>query len=159
MCFVLYVGTNDPLPRKKWQQDAPDLSVESLTERDAPIKAHFQSPEVRYIGSTSGCGCDFPHAMLQNGGWPEIAYLEHLERDEQRVANDKRNREALVALLRESREKAVELYGIWDGEFVEAPKSQESIAAEAILDSAFLFKERGFYKVAVQLRNESRESG
>ena len=97
--------------------------------------------------------------MLQNGGWPEIAYLEHLERDEQRVANDKRNREALVALLRESREKAVELYGIWDGEFVEAPKSQESIAAEAILDSAFLFKERGFYKVAVRLRNESRESG
>src|SRR6267154_4922812 len=122
MCFVLYAGTSSPLPRKRWQQDAPGLSVESLTERDVPVKAHFSTPEVQYIGSTSGCGCDFPHATLQNGGWPEIGYVEHLEQDAERVAIDTRNREALVDLLRDSGDRVVELYGIWDGDFVEPPK-------------------------------------
>jgi hypothetical protein len=158
VCFVLYAGTSNPLPRTKWQKDALGLSVESLTERDAPIKAHFRSPEVQYIGSTSRCGCDFPHATLQNGEWPEIEYLEHLERDAERVAINKGNREALVDLLRESGDDVVELYGVWDGDFVEAPKVQESIAAETILDSGFLFKERGFYRVAVERTNEARKS-
>jgi hypothetical protein len=159
MCFVLYAGTRNPLPRKEWQKDAPSLSIEPLTERDAPIKAHFSSPEVQYIGSTSGCGCDFPHATLQNGQWPEIGYLEHLEQDVERAASDKRNREAIVDLLRESGDEMVELYGIWDGDFVEAPEVQESIAAETILDSAFLFKERGFYRVTVERVNEAKKSG
>jgi hypothetical protein len=158
VCFVLYAGRSNPLPRKKWQKDAPGLGVESLTERDAPIKAHFRSPEVQYIGSTSGCGCDFPHATLQNGGWPEIEYSEYGEQDSERVAINKGNREALVDLLRQSGDNVVELYGVWDGDFVEAPKVQESIAAETILDSGFLFKERGFYRVAVEGANEARKS-
>jgi len=153
VCFVLYAGTSNPLPRKKWQKDALGLSVESVTERDAPVKAHFGSPEVQYIGSTSRCGCDFPHATLQNGEWPEIEYLEYVEQDSERVAINKGNREALVDLLRESGDSMVELYGIWDGDFVEAPKVQESIVAETILDSGFLFKERGFYRVAVEREN------
>jgi hypothetical protein len=158
VCFVLYAGTSNPLPRKKWQKEAPGLGVGSLTERDAPIKAHFGSPEVQYIGSTSRCGCDFPHATLRNGEWPEIGYLEHFEQDAERVAINKGNREALVDMLRESGDKVVELYGIWDGDFVEAPKVQENIAAETILDSGFLFKERGFYRVAVKRANEARKS-
>jgi len=65
-------------------------------------------------------------------------------RTQNAFAINKGNREALVDLLRESGDKVVELYGIWDGDFVEAPKVQENIAAETILDSGFLFKERGF---------------
>jgi hypothetical protein len=84
--------------------------------------------------------------------------LEHLEQDAERVAINKSNREALVDLLRESGDEVVELYGVWDGDFVEAPKVQESIAAETILDSGFLFKERGFYRVAVERTNEARKS-
>jgi len=61
-------------------------------------------------------------------------------------------------LLRESGDKVVELYGIWDGDFVEAPKVQENIAAETILDSGFLFKERGFYRVAVERANGATKS-
>lgn len=94
---------------------------------------------MQYIGSTSRCGCDFPHATLQNGEWPEIEYLEYVEQDAERVAINKGNREALVELLRESGDNVVELYGIWDGDFVEAPKVQENIAAETILDSGFIF--------------------
>lgn len=40
---------------------------------------------------------------------------------------------------------------------MEAPRVQENIAAETILDSGFLFKERGFYRVAVERANEPRK--
>jgi|SRR5579864_2676328 len=135
-------------------QRNPSLSVESLTDRDAPVKVHFSNPEVQYIGSTSGCGCDFPHAMFQNFAWPELEYVEHLDQEQSVLL-----RQALVTLLRASGEKIVELYGIWDGDFDEPPETLESIAAEAILDPAFHFKERGFYKVAIDYVKESKQSG
>jgi len=57
----------------------------SVQPRRSQSKAHFRSPEVQYIVSTSGCGCDFPHATLQNGEWPEIEYLECVEQDAKSV--------------------------------------------------------------------------
>ena len=148
MCFVLYAGTTKPLSRRAWRKDAPDLSVQSLTDRDEAIRKHFSNPEVQYIGSTSGCGCDFPHVTLHKGEWP---FFEELERkDPERNASDRRNREALVGLLRESGEQAVEFYGVWDGDFIEAPKALEDVSLERLLDSDFRFKEQGFYRVSLK---------
>ena len=134
------------------------MSVESLTDWDSPVKVHFSSPEVQYIGSTSSCGCDFPHAMFQNFGWPEIEFQEYVEREPERTSTGKYNKEALVDLLRVSGDRVVELYGIWDGDFAEPPEVQESIAAETILDPTFRFKERGFYKVSFESVNELKSS-
>jgi hypothetical protein len=148
MCFVLYAGTTSPFSRRVFQKDAPDLIVESLSERDAAIREHFGNPEVQYIGSTSGCGCDFPNVSLHKGAWP---FFEELEpKDPERIASDRRNREALVGLLRESGEQAVELYGVWDGDFMEAPKAREDVSLERLLDSDFRFKEQGFYRVRLK---------
>jgi len=150
MCFVLYAGTTIALPRKMFDKDAPNLSVESLTERDAPIKRHFSNPEVQYIGSTSGCGCDFPHVILQNGEWPTIEETEKDELDIARDISDRRNKEALVALLQTTGDKTVELYGVWDGGnevFDKPPQAQEEISVQRLLESEFRFKEQGFYKL------------
>lgn len=150
MCFVLYAGTTNPLPRRNFDKDAPDLCVESLTERDAGIKRHFSCPEVQYVGSTSGCGCDFPHAMFQSGGWPEIEYQGADETDEPDTArrtSDERNCEALVALLRTTGDEVIELYGVWDGDFAKVPQARESISVDTLLEPGFRFKEQGFYKV------------
>jgi hypothetical protein len=149
MCFVLYAGTTKPLPLKKWNKDAPSLSVESLPDRATAIKSYFSNPVIQYVGSTSGCGCDFPHASFQNGGWPEIEYeaMRLGEKSPDEVASDQVNRKALVELLRNTNEQVVELYGLWDGDFSEAPQARETIAVVQILDAAFRFKERGFYKV------------
>ena len=146
MCFVLYAGTINPLARKEWLKEAPDLSVESLTEQNAPIKAHFSKPEVQYIGSTSGCGCDFPHVILSGEEWP--TYFLGLEDDVTKLASDRFNREALVDLLKKTNERTVELYGVWDGNFAE-PKARESISLDRILASDFWFKEQGFYTVTI----------
>jgi hypothetical protein len=152
MCFVLYAGTTKPIPRKEWQKETSDLAVESLKEREGPIRAHFSNPEVQYIGSTSGCGCDFPHVTFQNGEWP--TYFLDLEKDANKLASDRLNREALVDLLQKSGETTVELYGIWDGDgnFAERPKAREVISLQRILDSNFYFKEQGLY--TVRIKNE-----
>lgn len=152
MCFVLYAGTTDPLPRRRFDKDAPDLSVESLTERDAGIKRHFSSPAVQYVGSTSGCGCDFPHAIFQSGGWPEIEFNRDAEKDELEIAKDASNRQncaALVALLQTTGDKVVELYGVWDGDFAKVPQARENISVERLLEPGFCLKEQGFYKVCL----------
>lgn len=145
MCFVLYAGTSKAMQRKEWRKDAPDLSVKTLAEREGPITAHFGKPEVQYIGSTSDCGCDFPHVMFQNGDWP---WWED-EDDGQRKATEQRNREGLVTLLRHTGESSVELYGVWDGnfDFRTPPAAHEEILVETILDPIFRFKEGGFYTV------------
>jgi hypothetical protein len=144
---MLYAGTTKPLPPRKWQEEAPNVHVELLADREAPLKAHFTRPEVQCIGSTSGCGCDFPHAILQNGEWP--TYFLECETDAEALANARFNRQRLVELLRESGEKTIELYGIWDGDFTESPKAQENINVQRILDSDFFFKEQGFYTVSI----------
>ena len=144
MCFVLYAGTAKPLPRRKWVKDAPDVAVEPLTERESPIRAHFTLPEVQYIGSTSGCGCDFSYVMLQNGEWPVS------EDDQEDAESHLQNRQALVSLLRAAKEKIVELYGIWDGDFAVPPQSREDIPLRKLLDLDFHFKEQGFYRVTLE---------
>ncbi|MGH9569167.1 MAG: hypothetical protein ACRD4F_05990 [Candidatus Angelobacter sp.] len=130
MCFVLYAGTIKPLTRSAFNPEAPSVWVTALTEHDAAVQ----------------CGCDCPHAILQNGGWPEIDVATALERD----PNEKLSREALAALLGSSGESAIELYGLWDGDFSETPKAREMIPLSRVLDVDFLFKEQGFYTVNVR---------
>jgi hypothetical protein len=151
MCFVFYAGTFSALPRAAWNKEAPDLSVESLTERDAAIRQYFSNPEVQYIGSTSGCGCDFPNVMLQNGEWPTVE-TEEAEKDGFDKASDisdQHNRDLLVSLLRANGNKTVELYGFWlDGnEATKSPQAFENISLDKILESNFLFKEQVLYRV------------
>jgi hypothetical protein len=108
----------------------------------------FQQSRGTYLSSTSRCGCDFPNVALQGLAWPFFEALE--PKDSERKANDRHNREALVDLLRESGEQTVELYGLWDGDFMEAPKAREDVPLEHLLDSSFRFKEQGFYRVRVR---------
>jgi len=145
MCFQLYAGTITPIPRRDFNKDAPALSVVSLAKEEEPIRARFTKPEVQYIGSTSSCGCDFPHLIFQNGGWP----AEPLElKDPEGIASHQRNREALVTVLRETGEQAIELYGIWNGNFSE-PKIREDISLQDLLHPEFCFKEQGFCTVTL----------
>ena len=76
------------MPRKEWRNDVPELSVKALSERESPISTHFSKPEVQCIGSTSDCGCDFPHVMFQNGEWPWFKDEKQNELDRQREATE-----------------------------------------------------------------------
>jgi len=131
--------------------DDPKVYVKSLSERDAPITTHFSLPEVQCIGSTSGCGCDFPNVALLNGVW-ETGLVADVVGDQGWKATMQLNCEALAALLRDSGEKIVELYGIWlsrGGELEELPKRRERIPVSEITNPRFCFKERCLYQVTI----------
>jgi hypothetical protein len=155
MCFVLFAGTVNTLPRVAFNNEAPGLSVESLTERDAAVRQHFSNPEVQYVGSTCGCGCDFPNVLLQNGSWPTLD-SEETEKDEFEVAADIRHRhncKLLVSLLRANGDETVELYGFWHGDdtdIANPPHALEDISLDRILDSDFRFKEQVLYRIHAQ---------
>ena len=149
MCFVLYAGTSKPMPQKEWRNDAPDLSISALTERDRPIATHFSKPIVQYVGSTSGCGCDFPNVMYQNGEWP---WFDDGHHDPDQDARDRYNRQGLFDLLQATGEQTVELYGVWDGDFEIPPAVREEIPVIDILEPSFLLKEQGFYVVRLACR-------
>lgn len=141
MCFMLYAGTLRPIPRNQWNEGAPDIWVRPLLENESPVMAHFTLPEIQYIGSSSGCRCDFPHLMFQNGGWPSTA---EYERDEQYEQVCDSNRKAIHRLLRSLDENVVELYGIWAGDESEEPLAKERVFFDRILHPTFSLKERGF---------------
>lgn len=126
------------------------MCVKPLDEHDAAILTYFSSPEVQYIGSTSGCGCDFPHVTLARGEW--VGYPEVEVDDLEWEANERTNRELLMTLLRESDEKIIELYGIWrsgDGYLYKPVNVREEIPLTRIVEPTFRFKERGFYHVSL----------
>jgi hypothetical protein len=148
MCFMLFAGTNKPIPRTNWNKNARNIWIRSLVEDESQIAVHFNRPEVQFIGATSGCGCDFPWVMFQNGGWP---VAENNEKDGEQEVSELFNREALVGLLKMIDEESIELYGVWAGHYASEPQIRETIPVERILDSDFGLKERGFYEV--KLRN------
>ena len=155
MCFVLYAGTVNALPRIAWNKEAPNLSVEPLKDHDAAVIQYFSQPEVQYVGSTSGCGCDFPNVMLQDGEWPtfEIPEADKDAFDKEQDISGRHNRELLANLLRASGGKTVELYGFWIGDkddYKKSPQAVENISLLRMLESDFRFKEQVLYRVDVQ---------
>lgn len=147
MCFMLYAGTDRPLARRVWDKDEPaKLGVSPLDEKEEPVRRHFGKAEVQNVGSTVGCGCDFPSIMENNGEWPW--WDGCLEPDQ--VESEQFNRELLAKLLRASGEKRVELYGIWWGDFVDAPLRFEEVSLRDLLEASFRFKEGCFYRVDLE---------
>ena len=151
MCFVLYAGTDHEIPRKARDREHPGLCVESLRDWDIAIRRHFGKENVQYVGSTRGCGCDFPHAVFDNGQW--LVY--HDELDPEYDAKVCYNRQALVALLQSTGEAVVELYGAWEPDLVAEPRVRESISIADILDPSFHFREQGFYQVIIPDANNA----
>ena len=102
MCFQLYAGTVKPIPRAPWNKDAPSISVEDVRESEQSILAFFSSPYVQFIGSTCGCGCDFPSITEHRGEWP---WWDELEPEPEHQAVEQQNREHLAILLRSAGEE------------------------------------------------------
>jgi len=85
--------------------------------------------------------------LLTRGEW--VGYPDVVVDDPEWEVSERQNREALVALLRESGEKTVDLYGIWYGDFTTPANVREEIPFTRILEPDFRFKERGFYTVSL----------
>ncbi len=137
---MLYIGTTRPIARSEWKKDHPQIWVRSLVKEEEPIRAHFSLAEVQYVGSTAGCVCNFPHVMRQGGEWP-LSPDTDSEQDKHYLLN----RQALCDLLSTMKD-AVEIYGIWAGDYGNALICEE-VSFSCIANSDFFFKERASYRV------------
>jgi hypothetical protein len=108
------------------------------------VRIHFSKPIVQYVGSTSGCGCDFPHWILYNGEVPDNP-AEFI--DPEQSATHEQNRQALVKLLEGRARGSAEVYGVWADNYAKAPKGIQEISLDRIRQSSFLFGEQIFYRV------------
>lgn len=146
MCFVLYLGTDQPVRTIPWDDRNPKLNTQDLTELDAGVARHFEAAHVKYLGSDQGCGCGFRHVSYQNGEWPEESMIgfEHYTGEDQQPAQ-----EQLHAFLKEQLAYVdrVELYGCWDGEFMEPSAGTAELPLDRILDHDFYFRERFGYTI------------
>ncbi len=59
MCLAVYIGTDEELPLSAWVEDQTLVCFSALNEKDFPVRKHFSSKNVYYVGSDEGCGCGF----------------------------------------------------------------------------------------------------
>ena len=148
MCFQLYCGTQEPLPRSEWNKDDPHVFVCDLEESESWTRSIFSKQEIQYIGSTSCCGCAFPSVMQDRAGdWP---YWLDPVKDAETIASDQQECDELCRLLSRQDEDEIELYGIWAGNEGCKPLAREEVSLGDIRRELFRFKEGGFYRVKLR---------
>jgi hypothetical protein len=146
MCFVLYLGSDKPVPTIPWEQAKPAFCTQDLGDYDRPVSKHLGKPHCKYLGSDQECGCGFRNVKFQDGAWPEEAIIGAFHYTGQKQqANHHALHRFLSEVLEDSEE--IELYGCWDGEWNEPSGGEAEIALDQLLDPTFFFRERYKYRV------------
>lgn len=144
MCFVLYIGTDQPIPDIPWNEKERKFNTQEIGDHDQTVAKHLNKRNKKYVGSDQGCGCGFRFVTFQSGEWPEegmVAPNSDPDPDEQS------NHQQLYDFIKELKEEEVELYGCWDGDFSEQSKGKKEISLTDLLKADFYFRERFNYTV------------
>ena len=105
----------------------------------------FSLPNVRYIGSHSGCSCGFPHIVAEE----PIEYFEGMFEDNDDRRADLRSLALLLPLVREHvlTSGEVEMYPVWDLEEHEQPTRTIEVPLASLQLETFYFYERFLLRV------------
>lgn len=115
MCFLLYLGTDVPVPSVPWDENARAVHTSELTDHDRTIATHFTTRHVTYVGSSLHCGCGFRYAYLGDDDLAPFDVYGRIpdeDRDPDEEKEQQTNQEHLHDLLAELASKTIiELYG------------------------------------------------
>lgn len=146
MCFVLYLGARvaPPIVGPAGKMVKGWLHTRALRECDLPVCTHFTLPHVVYVGSDTGCGCNFRNASYQQGCWPEEQSC-----DEAKAQVTQPNHESLVAFIRQhfADEMFVELYGCWSGDEARPELERRELELAQLRSPGFYFHHRSSCQV------------
>ncbi|ADG68643.1 conserved hypothetical protein [Planctopirus limnophila DSM 3776] len=153
MCFMLHAASSKPLPSVAWNEEKPAFNATNAAcEAEADLRHHLSLKFLKSIGSSTGCGCGFRHAMYQNGDWPEIWFrldpdTRVQEFDAADLAREAANHEQLADYLEAQlrSHNIIELYGCWEGEWGEPTVHSEALTPATLREEEFVFKERVRY--------------
>ncbi len=140
MCMMVYVGSDEVLPRRPWTAAHPALCVEGLQESQRAVMRHFTKPQVCYVGAHEGCGCGF-----QSSDDPD-------DDEAAELAAARESRAQLAALLRAALQfgKSAELFACWNGDEGCDPVYVDTLVPEELLGTKTHFREREFLTVIAQ---------
>jgi len=157
MCLMVWIGTKNPVSAVSHALEA-DGQRNRLdpVAADNPVRRHFSSPHVTYVGSHEGCGCGFNSGVLEFEGFLSVAdVLPLLEamNDEERDSfhAEQRSRERLEALITASlREGPVEVYACWAGDENEPSNRVEEVNARWFAEHTAPLSEGVLYTIRAE---------
>ncbi len=59
MCKFIFIGTISKLQEIPFHKDKPDFHVKALPDEFQAVSDKFKHPNIYYVGTSEGCGCDF----------------------------------------------------------------------------------------------------
>lgn len=139
MCLLVWVSSASPLvvpPEPSGASGAtPRHAAIERVPDDSPVRAHFGTACVSYVGAHDGCGCGYNSDAFVYGELESPDEVRSLvgamsEQERAELEADQASRERLSALVGEaSRTGDVEVYACWGGD--EAHAHAEICAVEA----------------------------
>lgn len=113
MCWYVYIATSAPIEPLVWRlnpEEGPppllhfELIAEDADLRDNQLRTLFEMPHLYYVGSSSGCSCDFAAGNEYDYYTNEIIRL-----------NASESAKALVDFIQEyTRREPLEMYIVWE---------------------------------------------
>ena len=141
---MLYIGCDQEIPLQKEEY----LSVEKLAEKESQVTRWFDTKNVYFIGSHSGCSCGFPHVVAEG----PIYYFDGMF-DEN--PHDKEDIKSIIELLKlleiqKSGNSVIKLYPVWDGDQGVEPKGKIDFNIAGMNPNHFFFNERFMHIVSAE---------
>ncbi|MDY7109512.1 MAG: hypothetical protein SYC29_12830 [Planctomycetota bacterium] len=133
MCYILFLGSDVPLPTSAWRKEAPAFFL-SDTDPGSKVKRHFSTSHVYYAGSHEGCGCGFFYDQEDDPEEYEI-----------RKASVRDLVSAIQLALRSA--PKVELLVTWTGDEKKPPKRRLNMLPHELLGTKFPLDENDFVTI------------
>jgi hypothetical protein len=131
MCFVLYMASDKARREIPWDEKLPAFHVKADDADAQKARRQFSKRYAYYLGSSSGCGCDFRRE-------PDWIH-EKRESDEKQKAMT--NQSGLHAYVKECLvdEDTLELFGCWSGDEDKPIQNRRNIHVDDLLGNEFFF--------------------
>jgi hypothetical protein len=131
MCYMLYLGSDIPLPVTKFDPENTVFFLSDTDDKIAFVKKHFTRKHLYYAGSNTHCGCGFFYNSYDTSDTYKI------------------NKESVVALVETIRQalknsEQVELLVSWAGNEGQKPKKLSIMKPEQLIADEFPLDEFDF---------------
>lgn len=140
MCFFLYLASNNELVTKEWNEENPEVVINTKNDISFGEKEKFTKKNIYFVSSLEGCGCGFRQKF-------DVEFPYYLE-VEQKIKKEKNQRQLFEVIKKILvNEYYIELFGCWDGDQESEIEFQREIKLDELSSETFYFQEKELIKV------------
>ena len=140
MCLTLFAATKSVQPLRR----SPYLSIQDPQPNELAVRQWMTLPEVRFIGSCTGCSCGFEYIICDS----VFDFYEGMFEYDEDQQDELRSLTELIDYVRAFVEVdgEVELFPIWNGE-AKPPLGIVERTVDQLEPRTFFFVEQFLYRV------------